>query len=769
MLVPWPVLRPKEGWGTFMLTVAVAVCAPAAAMAAEWVPKDDGLIPLALVALLVGRWLAASRYSGTAVWLPVAASLGLMAALSVASHTALFVVPDSIERVFAFVHRLGTWVRAAATGGTSDDPDVFLFFAALVCWVAVFWFASVLYRTQRPLLALIPLLAATAATVFYSESGFEWLVGLLASGTLLAVMGDLTASQGRWDASGVDYATDLEGTALIAALLASAVVGLVSYLGPQLSFSDMSDRLNRAFGGRSAEVEDAAERLFGGVSPARRGSSGEDGASGYLPRSRLLGGNPELLDALVMMVWTDEPPPPTEHILPERAPVRQPRHYWQGVSFDNYSGRGWAVTIGSREPADGVLPVFVPPLHREVVQSYEFTAPHGDTVYALSVPRIVTGSVEVIWRGRGTGAEVSDGKAAGVSPLFSDLAGLASEVTSYSVVSLVPQPTASGLRDAPAQYPPEIVDLYLDLPDSVPRRVRELAADVTVSGETVYERARLLEQYLRQYPYSLEVARPPAGKDVADFFLFDAREGYCDYYATAFVVMARSVDIPARLVSGYVGGEYDDLIGAYLVRQYNSHSWPEVYFPGWGWVAFEPTGSQPVHDLPEEILLPSGAVSSPAGPPGRVIRSRWRVAGLSLLGLGALAVVVYWLVRRRRNLPPPLTVPDVWTQLGEAGRRMGLAPDPALTPREYAESLVGEMVDRAARARRLQQDWLRLADEGGSTVRSLADMYTLRAYGRRRVREWDEAVARRLWARLRRPLRWFRWLGRLQTRARRQS
>ena len=137
-----------------------------------------------------------------------------------------------------------------------------------------------------------------------------------------------------------------------------------------------------------------------------------------------------------------------------------------------------------------------------------------------------------------------------------------------------------------------------------------------------------------------------------------------------------------------------------------------------------------------------------------------------MLGLGVLALISFWLVRRRRNLPPPLTVPDVWMQMGEAGRRMGLNPDPGLTPHEYADCLATEMVERATRARRLQQDWLRMADEGGETARSLAEMYTLRAYGQRRVREWDEAIARRLWDRLKRPLRWFRWLGRFERGAR---
>ena len=763
MAVQWRLLRPREGWWTFVLNALAVACVPAAALAANWVPSDAGLLPLALFALLVGRWLSSRKEWGWGVWLPVSASLGLMAALSVAGHTALFIWPGSAEHVLGFVERLGVWLTAAATGGTSEDPDIFLFFAAILCWAAVLWSARIQYRWHRPLLALVPLIVPAAASVFYSESGIEWVVALLAFGTLLAVAGDLSHSQRTWEARGVDYATDLEATAVGAALFATFVVSLVSYFGPELSLSEMSDRMNEAFHGPSAEVEEAADRLFGGVSPAQRGSASGDGANSFLPRSRLLGGSPELLDAVVMMVWTDEPPPPPEYLASGREFYRPAPHYWQGVSFDDYSGRGWAVTVDGQEPAEGEIPVFVPPLYNEVVQRYEFTAPHGDTLYALSVPVVVTGPVELIWH---AAPVVSDTvQPLGDAPLErGDLAALSSETVSYTVVSRVPQPTASGLRAAPSRYREEVVELYLELPDTVPDRVVDLAIEVTEAGENVYEQARLLEQYLRQYPYSLEVPRPPEGRDVADFFLFDSREGYCDYYATAFVVMARSVGIPARLVSGYVGGQYDELSGAYLVRQYNSHSWPEVFFPGWGWVRFEPTGSQPVRQLPEEIRLPAEAVSRPVGPPGRVIRSRWRIAGIAVVGVAALILLGLWSARRIRRAPPPLTVPAVWTRIGEAGLRMGLAPDPALTPYEYAEALASEMRARAERARRMQADWRTLAKQGGATARSLAEMYTVRAYGQRGVREWDEAIARRLWSRLRRPLRWFTWLGRLQRR-----
>lgn len=84
---------------------------------------------------------------------------------------------------------------------------------------------------------------------------------------------------------------------------------------------------------------------------------------------------------------------------------------------------------------------------------------------------------------------------------------------------------------------------------------------------------------------------PPPDRDAVDWFLSNSREGYCDYFASAMAVMARSLGIPSRVVSGYSTGTLDPACGTYEVRQENAHSWPELFFPAYGWVRFEPTPS----------------------------------------------------------------------------------------------------------------------------------------------------------------------------------
>jgi len=760
-LLRW--LRPREGWGIFLLLLITVLCLPATALEAEWVPGDEGLMWLAPFALLVGRWLAWRDDWGWDVWLPVGASLGLLTGLSVASHAAIF-LPGGGDAALDFAQRWTGWLEVAFSGGRSEDPDIFLFYVSLLCWGAVLFAAWAFYRRQHSLLASLSLVALEALSVFYSGQGVLWLVGGLGCGLLLMAVGNLAQARRTWEAEGVDYATDLGVGTVVAAVFITVPITLLSLFGPEFSVRRVSDWFWRTFREPSTQVEETADRLFGGVNPPRgpasEGIGAGGGASSYLPSTHLLGGRPDLLDEVVMMVWTDEPPPPPQEYFPYDRYDQQPSsppHYWRGGAFDYYSGLGWTATVDSREEVEGELPLPSPPTYREVEQRFEFTAPHGDTLYALSMPVWVGQPVEAVWR---------------VPPALlpgerereeGDLAGLASEVISYTVVSRLATPTADDLRAAPPLYPDWVREHYLQLPEAVPQRVIDLAWEVVAEGETVYEQARLLERYLRSYPYSLEVGEPPEDRDVADYFLFEAREGYCDYYATAFVVMARAVGIPARLASGYVGGEYDYDRGAYLVRQLDGHSWPEVYFSGWGWIGFEPTGSQPVTVLPEEMALPEGRLLGPPGPPARVVRLRWRRFGAGFavaVGVGlAVAMVWRW---RQRWAAWSVGLPLVWGRVGRAGARLGVPPDPSFTPREYAAALAAELSARAGQVRWWRDRWIKLATQGRMALGRLAALYSAQVYGRPQHPPADEQVAREMWARLRGPLRWFGWLRSLR-------
>ena len=166
-------------------------------------------------------------------------------------------------------------------------------------------------------------------------------------------------------------------------------------------------------------------------------------------------------------------------------------------------------------------------------------------------------------------------------------------------------PGWGGENPLPAEY-----EGHLQLPDTVTERTRQLAEELTGHLDSPYAKATAIESYLRTYEYDLSVPEPPPGvTDVTDFFLFELKRGYCDYYATAFVTLARLAGLPTRFATGYAVGAWDGFDRVWVVSEAEAHSWPEVLFPEVGWIPFEPTAGRPSLT---RIGLPQASSSGPA-------------------------------------------------------------------------------------------------------------------------------------------------------------
>jgi len=175
----------------------------------------------------------------------------------------------------------------------------------------------------------------------------------------------------------------------------------------------------------------------------------------------------------------------------------------------------------------------------------------------------------------------------------------------YSIVSEAPVLDEAKLAKAGTGSFPEDSQ-YLQLPEALPQRVRDLADDITAAAKSPYEKARAIETYLKEnfdYTNEPDISKK-SSKDFVDAFLFEIKEGYCDYYSTAMAVLSRSVGLPARWVKGYAPGfttidmnpagipeiaEDPNRGGLYTVRNADAHSWVEIYFDGFGWIPFEAT------------------------------------------------------------------------------------------------------------------------------------------------------------------------------------
>src|SRR6202030_2487027 len=163
----------------------------------------------------------------------------------------------------------------------------------------------------------------------------------------------------------------------------------------------------------------------------------------------------------------------------------------------------------------------------------------------------------------------------------------------YEGFSRMPALDVIKLRDAGTDYPDDIKQTYLQLPTLDPR-IAPLAEQMTARKTTPYDKAVAMEVYLRsKYGYTLDLKGKPGGDPLAHF-LFETRAGHCEYFASSMTVMLRTLGIPAREVNGFLPGEFNELAGDYIVRASDAHSWVEAYFPGSGWIVFDPTPDAPV-------------------------------------------------------------------------------------------------------------------------------------------------------------------------------
>ena len=340
-----------------------------------------------------------------------------------------------------------------------------------------------------------------------------------------------------------------------------------------------------------------------------------------------------------------------------------------------------------------------------------------------------------------------------------DLAFLTGEADPYTILSRAPEPTALQLRSRSpisGTIPPGMAERYGALPDTVPQRVIDLARDVAGDAPTRYDGALAIERYLRAYPYTLDLPDPPPERDLVDYFLFEQQEGYCDYYASAMVVMARAMGIPARLASGYAQGSYDHDARRWVVTEQDAHSWVEVYFEDIGWVEFEPTAGQAVLDRPGD--QESATLSLPPLPP----RSApvWQRIPWGLVIIGGVAILlgalIIWLWRPRTAVTATQLVRDRQSRLLRWGARLGHSLHDGQTAQEYAQSLGQALRIRGRKAR-----WSRARQSGNEAppaVEKLTESFVRAQYSPKPITDREGWHIRQEWTRLRRHL-WALWLA----------
>jgi transglutaminase-like putative cysteine protease len=444
-----------------------------------------------------------------------------------------------------------------------------------------------------------------------------------------------------------------------------------------------------------------------------------------------------------------------------------PEIHWRGVAFDHYERGQW--TRDERAPRtqqtleqsatrdrrflrwDGapLTAAAIDALSVALVKQEIWLDPlESDVLFAASTPRIVE-YVHTL-RPRRPLVERND-----------EVRLDHGSTVHYTALSQLASPAPDTLRASDGELPGGY-GLYLQLPPEITPRTLELARRITAGARTEYDKVNAIKQWLiNNLTYTLTLA-DPGSQEPVDFFLFDRKKGHCEYFASAFAVLARAVAVPTRQVNGFLGGEWNEYQGYVAVRAGDAHSWDEVYYPGTGWVTVDPTPPGDVdalgrggqgwtarlgrfvdtlrfqwnkwvieYDLASQLALfkqVGGALQTVGSGIKRgalavkdAVVLRWPIA---LAVVAPIAVVVA--LRRRRRLPgfgasyrarprSRSAIAAIYDDVARALARAGVPREAAVTPRELAQHMAARGDDTAGQVGELTElyyaaEWGQRAD-----------------------------------------------------------
>jgi len=750
-------LRLEEGWASFLLLAFMLLSVVWSVRAADWTEGLGILQWIAIVAMALALLLGKSRrIPGIvshllllivgAIWVSV--MLNLVFAPPVVPAGLVPAGSDLLAKVRVMYQQMLRWVLDPSGAELWLSNFMFVSLLAILTWLLCCWSTWFILRSHWVWGAVVPAGAACLLNVYYGPQRLVvYFVLYLLCALLLIVRMHVYLRQNAWHKAGVNYNIDVDFAFLRDGMLISVLALVLAWTMPVAARSSRVADIWAHFQDPWQEVQARWSRLFTSLNYQGPSTLVQFG------RAMTLGGAVSLSNVPVLEVQAAEP------------------HYWRAVAYDRYTGSGWLNTDElelTLQPNDARLTAVPYAAQREFTHTIRMLEAGEDIVFFAGEPLRNTLSV----RARLAVVSPAQGQQGTMVSMLQSLRSLRRN-QSYTIVSLVSGATTQQLRSAGTDYPEWVRDRYLQLPRTVPERVRALAREVVKGATTPYDQAVAIQEYLRRITYDQYINAPPAGHDVVDWFLFENRRGYCDYYASAMAVMCRILGIPARISQGYAPGEYVAASRSYLVRQLDAHAWPELYFPGYGWIDFEPTSSEPVLVRPEDStspLLPGLGSSTPvpreedegkfgpdeAGGGGDIAgaevaqRQPWYrrllYPALAFLGTGVIALLLLlaWWYASLRGLSPAASI---YEQMRRLGGLLGATHQVHQTPAEYGESL-GHILSQS------QED-----------VRYVVAQYVKQRFSRHGLSAGEKEQLQERW----RKLRWLMWRQALKPRLKRRT
>ncbi len=763
----WQNGRPADGWAAvLLLALNLLVVAWSVDRGGDWVPTPS-LEFLILIAMLTG--LALSRIP---VWGALLLPLGLAIGLWVITAQLTGFDGEGIELASApeLYDRLSLWWVAFQTGGINIDRVPFAFALMCLTWLAGYLAAWVFSR-YRSFWGVFVLGGAALLSnlTFLPSEGITYLVFYLLTALLLVARVQAVRRLKEWRGRGFQADSHLGILSISDSVIVAFMVLLVAFLVvprivPGDRFWQPAHDVYEFTRSPYVQYEEDFNRLFAGL-PARK------------PLPYRIWGD--------VMAFQGTINPTTTPVLQVESPVAmywKARSYGtytpKGWKSENtlVQPTDWTPTHSSPQPYEKRFEVThaLTPNYRtrnlfaggQVISSDRdvrietYDSPmynldlSGPLQLGQTYPKVELATVNLDRALRESGPTASrsqlaqalpsgfhlvdverDGdwvqqvQVAEILPEQPDTLSLRTsgkefrQGETYEVTASVSLATPEDLRLAGLDYPTWALAKYTALPAEVPQRVRALGRELTTGAENPYDKAKAIEAYLKTFPYSLSIQPPPYDADGVDYFLFEQKTGYSEYFASAMTVLLRTQGIPARMVTGYTVGNQVPEHDVYVVTDSHSHGWVEVFFPRYGWISFEPTPGATIPlatrpapaEAPDLSGLPSVALDIPlcefedeedceeeflieaqAGQEEDPLAIRliqeylpWAGGVLAFLAIVTGLVWFFW----RRYMSPSREPETAFRRLAFLARLNALAPASYQTPFQYMDRLYEEMPD----------------------------------------------------------------------------
>ncbi len=469
--------------------------------------------------------------------------------------------------------RLRLTVQQFNAGEAVTDPILFLTLMAILLWALGSITAFILVRRRSLWAAIIPLGITLLVVGHYDPNlarNTRFLMAFLFFTLLLMGRLNFIKHQQQWKKEGVHTTYETQMDFAKAMVLLVSVLLVTSWLIPitqqqTVRYSEIWQKLTEPIDTFRENVSD----LFVLENPT------SSSPTSFYGESMGLGSGSPSSEEIVFSIQMDGEPIPGW------------RNYWKARSYDSFDGSEWSTGTGltNADFFPETYEINYPDWQTEQELFLTWTTSMGRiaNVYTTGLPSWIDRPIEATLLTLGDSEE--------------DLIALIADPplprgTSYQIETWINVPTINELRYSETDYP-DWTARYLRLPPDFSSDIKALAEDITEGMDNPYDKTDAITQFLRDnIAYSRILPETPEDADLMAWFLFDAQTGFCNYYASAQVLMLRALGIPARMAVGYAEGEFDPETNTYIVRKKDSHAWPEVYFEGYGWVAFEPTVSQ---------------------------------------------------------------------------------------------------------------------------------------------------------------------------------